>query len=816
MKTSTTFFFSLLLTINYSFAQQSKIDSLQNLLKTAKQDTTKAKLLNSLSSELRRSNPDTAMCYAKKALKLSENLKFKKGITKSFYNIGVIYYYQDNYTQAVAYYQKSLKIFEELGNKKGMSDCYTNIGEVHRHQGNYAQAVAYYQKSLKIAEELGDKKGMSNCYNNIGLVHAEQGNYAQAVAYYQKSLKIDEELGDKKGMSTDYNNIGIVHANQGNYAQAVAYYQKSLKIAEELGDKNGMSRCYNNIGNVHYYQGNYTQAVAYYQKSLKIFEELGDKKDMSYCYGNIGIVHEDQGNYAQAVAYYQKSLKILEELGDRNGIANLLGNIAELNITLADSVATTPQEKTEYLEEAVKYGGQAMEIAKEIEALPRINFAAENLHQAYKKLGNYAKALEYAEVFIETKDTMFNKEKTKALAEMEAKYQAEKKEQQIKLQQTQLAKKEVETKKQRIIIFSVIGILILLIVFAFLLYNRFRIIRKQKNLIQKQKAVVDEKNISLQEANEEILQQNAEIVAQRDEIEAQRDKITAQRDTVVKQKEEIQVAHTALTDSINYAARIQKAVLPSPDYITAFFKECFIMFRPKDIVSGDFYWATRIKHYLVVAVADCTGHGVPGAFLSMLGISFLNEIVRKEEVTQASHVLNELRDNVVRSLGQRGDIGEQKDGMDITICVIDTQTNVLQFAGANNPLYIITSNARNLTGFENLSGLDGFYEVKPDKMPVAIYSKFDEFTNHEIQLKKSDCLYLFSDGLPDQFGGPKGKKFKYKHFKEILAKNSSLPMYAQKNILEKTLDEWQHYRDNDKEETHHEQLDDITVLGIRI
>ena len=272
-----------------------------------------------------------------------------------------------------------------------------------------------------------------------------------------------------------------------------------------------------------------------------------------------------------------------------------------------------------------------------------------------------------------------------------------------------------------------------------------------------------------------------------------------------------------VTDSINYAKRIQEAVLPISDSARFILGEHFILFKPKNIVSGDFYWTTKINNFLIVAVADCTGHGVPGAFMSMLGISFLNEIVQKQEINKANQILNNLRIEVINALQQKGVHGEQKDGMDISLLVINTDTNDAQWAGANNPLYIIKKfDNLKMTQFESdeassnlqISQLSNqLVELKGNKMPIAIYPQMKDFTNHEFKLEKGDCVYLFTDGYADQFGGPKGRKFMYKQYKDILLRNSIISMKDQKEALEIAFEEWK----ND-----YEQIDDVTILGLKI
>ena len=269
--------------------------------------------------------------------------------------------------------------------------------------------------------------------------------------------------------------------------------------------------------------------------------------------------------------------------------------------------------------------------------------------------------------------------------------------------------------------------------------------------------------------------------------------ISAQNIELARQKREI-------TDSIRYAQRIQNAVLPSVKNIERKIPEYFILLKPRDIVSGDFYWLSDTGKKIIIVAADCTGHGVPGAFMSMLGISFLNQIVNENKITEPDQILEKLRSDVIHSLQQTGREGEQKDGMDMALCVIDFNNLTMKFAGAQNPLYLIQG--------------DELIEAKADRMPVAYYEQMKNFKSQEIQLNQGDCFYMFSDGYADQFGGPKGKKFKYKALKELLVKVKEKPMPEQKEILEKTIQDWA--AGSGDGGTHFDQVDDILIVGVKI
>jgi serine phosphatase RsbU (regulator of sigma subunit) len=631
----------------------------------------------------------------------------------------------------------------------------------------------------------------------------------------EKYARPDEGI---KGICASYMNIGIIHFEQGNNAQALSYYKKSLKIYEDftkstdpakaLFGKAGLGRCYNNMGNIALNLFNYTEAIELYNKSLKIKKELNDKRGLSLCYNNIGNVYSETGNYAMAVEPYQNAIQLYEETEDKNGQALVLANVSGLQIMMADSIARTAAERKKYFSEAIRYGKKSYEIALNINAVPIINEAAKNLRVAYRSIGDLKNSIVFSEIYINTKDSMFKEEKTKAITEMEKKYESEKKQQEIEKQILQLSKKDAEIKqqqalssRQRVIIGFIVCGLLFVIVIMFILYRMF---------IQKKKTneIITIKNKDLEQANEE--------------IRAQRDEIESQKNIVVKQKNEIEDIYEELTDSIVYAQRIQHAVLPMNEYLDQFLHDYFILNKPKNIVSGDFFWITKVKNWTLFCVADCTGHGVPGAFMSMLGIALMNEIVRQDDTTQASHVLDQLRKRVIESLNQRGLKGEQQDGMDIAFCALNTENLELHFAGANNPCWIVSQcDNLKMNQFENeknqekIQTLDNFQiskfsnliELNPDKMPIGIHPVMNPFTNQIVQLQKGDTIYLMSDGFEDQFGGPQRKKFYAKNLKNLLIENCQQPMAEQRKMLETTLTDWI---------GNSEQIDDITILGIKI
>jgi serine phosphatase RsbU (regulator of sigma subunit)/tetratricopeptide (TPR) repeat protein len=700
--------------------------------------------------------------------------------------------YLSNPDTTIIVCQHALSIAQKISNKKAIGDAYGWLGYLVSIKGDLHKASEYYNNSLKIRKEIGDKQGIALSLNNLGYTYRVQGNIPKALEYYGNSLKIFESINDKPGIAEAYNNLSSIYFYIGDTIKSLEYHKKCLTIYENIGDKHGIATTLLWFGYIYKNKGNRDKALEYFNRSLKIQNEIGDKYGIATTFNNIGVIFENQHDNLKALDYYNKSLAIREEIHDNQGIAYTLVNIASISLEKND------------VEKALNYGIKAYKISKELGYIDNIERASGVLKHIYEKRNDFKKAFQYFKEERLMHDSVENKDNFKKAQKQQARYEYDKKaavdsiahSKEIQIKNLEINRQTAVADRQRIAIWFVVSGLLFVLGFLFILFRMF---------VQKKKA------------NHLLAQQNIEIRTQKEEISTQRDEIRAQRDTVTLQKDHIEEIHKKITDSINYAKRIQEAVLPMSDTARSILGEHFILFKPKDIVSGDFYWATQINEWLIVAVADCTGHGVPGAFMSMLGISFLNEIVRKKEITKSNQVLNELRKEVINALQQRGVQSEQKDGMDIVLIAINKTTMQCQFSGANNPLYVVKKFENlKMCQFENepsssnqpiSSSTHQLIEYKGDKMPVAIHPVMNDFTYNEFQLEQGDILYLFSDGYADQFGGEQGKKFLYKRFKELIITNAGKPMNEQKQALDNSIIQWI---------GNGEQTDDITVVGIKI
>lgn len=615
-----------------------------------------------------------------------------------------------------------------------LASSLNNVGYIHTHQGDINKGLKYYHKSLEIQEKIGDKQGIANSIINIGYNNSSLGNLPKAIEYFHKSLKICEETDNKRGISISLNNIGFIYKDQGDMVKALEFFQKSLKIDEEIDNKSGIATSLNNIGLIYDIQGDFKRALEYYKKSYKIQVENDNKPGIAMCLNNLGNIYKNLGDATKSLEYHLKSLKLNETIGNKNGTTLSLINIGTLHKIEGDNP------------KALEYGKKGLALAQKINYPDKIKSAAHLLSNVYQKLGNYKEALEMRNLEIQMRDSINNEATQKATAQQEAKYEYEKQKTiDDAAHDKQIALEQEEQKKQRIISISIGVGLLLVVIFLLFVFNRLRVTRKQKQIIE----------------------------IQRDEVEE---------------------AHKEIRDSINYAERIQRSFLATDELLNNNLKDYFVFFQPKDVVSGDFYWAGKLaNNQFAVVNADSTGHGVPGAIMSILNISSIEKAIDNKLVKPAD-IFNHTRDTIIERLSKDGSEEGGKDGMDASIIAFDFENNKFSYTAAQNPIWVIRNNE--------------LIEIKAEKMPIGKHDNDSTpFVGGEFEIQKGDVIYSITDGFQDQFGGEKGKKFKVKPFKDYLISIAHLPMQEQREKLYKTFSKWK---------GEEEQVDDVCVIGVRV
>jgi len=621
-----------------------------------------------------------------------------------------------------------------------------------------AKCFHYVQSLYQLADRYHNADAMAQAYLLEGHFYKKRGNYQQAAEKIQSAIALLESKSGGKLLGKAYNDLGAVLVDRGYYSEAARYLSKALRVFDQHRDSFQMSKVLLNLGLVFYYQKNYPFALQYYEKALNIRQALNDSNGMALLWNNIGIVHYCQGYKREAVASFKRALEIYRKRDAIRLMSLPLFNIGEiyfedrrydsalyyykqsyvLDTLLHDEagstkslikIAATYATLHDYAK-AKELALRALNLAKSIGSKEDIKDAYITLSEISKELKDYRQAYEYLDRAAQIKDSLYDASVAEKVAELQLKYESEKKD--LLLQQ-QLATIRHQKMLNRIL---VVATLIVLVFFVFGIIE----------YVQKRRAY-----------------------------------------TI------LEVQKKNITDSINYASKIQSALLPPETLLQSLLPESFVLYLPKEVVSGDFYWVFGASDRIYIALADCTGHGVPGAFMSMLGFAYLNEIVSRNPAIHANEILEQLRSKVKTSLHQH-EKSESKDGMDIAMLVYFPADKKIEYAGANIPLIVCRK--------------DQIFYLPPDKMPIGFAFQEDHlFSVVSMYLQIGDTLYLSSDGYSDQFGGNTMKKLGRARFEQILVESSRLPVKAQKYFLTEQFLIWQNEM---------EQIDDISIMGIRI
>lgn len=594
------------------------------------------------------------------------------------------------------------------------------------YNGDYDKAIRYGNGSLKIASKYKNDSIASLINNNMGIAFDYKGDYPQALSHFFKALRVAERLKDRDNEAYILSNIGLIYSNLEQHEKALQYHRKSLKIRQEIHYEKGISASVNNMAIVFMDQKKYDKAIHYYNRALAIDLKLNDSLGLSDDYNNLGVCYQETGDYEKSEYYQLKSLEIRENMNLTFGVATSKLNLGVLAV------------KSGKLDEAKKHLDEAVELAKKLGAKETLKVAYQSLSELGEKQGDFKSAFEYLHLFNQVEKELASEDNIRKQTQEEMNYEFDKK-------QLATAMENKKKQEQALIInwaIAIVGVLIL--GFSFVLFRRWKEVKKQK-------IVIEEKNRQVEEKNHEIL------------------------------------------DSINYAKRIQTAILPSNQLRERILPEHFVLYEPKDIVAGDFYWLEETKDSIIFAVADCTGHGVPGAMMSVVCHNALNRSVKEFGLRKPGEILDKTREIIVEELSKNHQ--DVSDGMDISLCTWNKSTNEITWAGANNPLWIWKKESQEIV------------EIKPNKQPIGKHFDMQPFTTHSVALEKGDRIYLITDGYADQFGGPESKKFKAKNLKNLLVQISHEKVNRQIDILRSTFFQWK---------GNLEQIDDVCIMGIEI
>ncbi len=602
----------------------------------------------------------------------------------------------------------------------------------------------------------------SNEYFSIlkksGNAQAGLGNIDQAMQIYFTAVTLADSIDNDTLLADIYRTIGIKYKNAQNPNLALKYLDESLIIYSLLADSVGILNCYMTMGNAYKQQDIYDSALFYYDKSLSISENTNYARGAAGNYNNMGSAYLGQKNYDKALEHFFLALEINKAEGNDKWISYNYNNIGNAYYQLKKH-----DQALLYLNKSIEIKTRLGDDENKIQTL-------EWIAEINAEKGNYQLAYMYLQDHLRIKNSFQDAQRLQMADALEARFQNEKKEVEINALKAEQSLQDVviasQTKdlehqeemraQEKNLIYALGFIMLSLLVTIIVFWRNNRQKKKYNEQLETKNSAINQANSEIEEARVNLERKNKEV-----------------------------------TDSINYAKRIQAAILPSEKTIASHLNEAFVLYLPKDIVAGDFYWTERVDNTLLFAVADCTGHGVPGAMVSVICHNALNSCIKQLGLTDPGEILDETTKLVLKQFEKSEQ--EVRDGMDIALCSFNTATRELKFAGANTPLWVVRD--------------EEVLKYKATRQPVGSHTNRVDFDTQVIPIQKGDVLYLSSDGYSDQFGGEKGKKFLNKRFKELLIKIAQRPIKEQSKLLRNNFENWK---------MEYEQVDDVCVMGARV
>ena len=582
-----------------------------------------------------------------------------------------------------------------------------------------------------------------------------------------KILKKAEIARYLRGMAYARLNIAAGNFLQSKNDIALKNLTESFQWFENNKKEKGYVRALLLKGNIHESFGDYEKTLNFWLEAYKTSVQIGDVESEGESCSQLGLIYSRLCNFQKALEYFNKGLKIREELGDENAVASSLNRIGMV------------LRQTKKYEESLEYYFRSLEIRKKNKQVSAIPWTLLGIANTYEDMKRYPESLDYYEEGMKGGDKRCTLQCMMGAGRVYS--------------QTGDATHAEKRLKESLLMAQELNSMVLVAEAHSALAAHYELFKKPDKALKSFKQYLKARE-TFQSNEVQSKLSNIEVAHAVEKSEQEKEIYRLRHVELKSAYDLIEEKNRDITASINYASRIQRAMLPGPSDLKGLSSKSFILYLPKDIVSGDFYWFTRISGKLIIVAGDCTGHGVPGALMSMLGISFLEEIVNEREITESGQILNELRKEVQRALHQKGTKEEAKDGMDIALCVIDRSKKMVQYSGAYNSLYLIRN--------------EELLEYPADRMPIGIFDLSDKsFTSQDFTLLPNDIIYMFSDGYADQFGGPNSKKFKYSALKELMIKIHNLPLKEQKKILESEFLKWKGANP---------QTDDVLIMGLRL
>ncbi|MEM7550261.1 MAG: tetratricopeptide repeat protein [Bacteroidota bacterium] len=698
---------------------------------------------------------DSAFVLYQVALSISDDNDYREGQAISNLRIGELFNMLQRNQEALQYFAQALNTFQSNKDSTGMADVLLNIGRVYYDFDEYVKSLEY----VRSAQETYPKNTAPGKFGHVEHalcdIYHKMGNNDIALRSCIEGLELFSSDDNQRCIVRVKNSLGMIYLEINQLNDARQNFFEALNLAENLGNPKELASSYEKIGEFYLFENRFEESIRYYNNALLINLRREDRSDLARTYLNIGKVNIELNESQNAIRSLQESLEIAEGIGFKDLKARSLLNIGRAHFQIGNS------------EKAINFMRSALRIGMRINARPILRDCYQNLAIYYNEIGDKENAFLNYNLYVRQNESIFTQQSARRIAEAEALYKVEQKEKEIDLLRKENEIQALKAKERTYIGYGLVTFSVLILIIIAIVYSRYRL---------KAKA-------------------NRQLKSQNDEIEKQKNEIEIQKNDIEEKSEELNLINNELTDSIRYARKIQESLFPENKSLKTIFSDSFIFYQPRDIVSGDFYWFEEIGDLVIIATVDCTGHGVPGAFMTVLANSLLNQIVKEGRLTEPNLILTLLDQKVRQSLHQDGSrFDNSNDGMDMALCSINKKDFTLKFTGAQIPLYY-SSNGQ-------------LEQYKGDRFPIGSKQHEDkEFKTVTIQAEKGDVFYLASDGFQDQFGGEKDKKFMKSTFRKFLGSIHGLPMNKQLDEVTKTFFDWKNGN---------EQTDDVLVMGVRL
>lgn len=684
-------------------------------------------------------------------------------------------------TKAERYAYECLNLIGRDNRFKEKGNVFNTLGMISYNRGNYNIADSFYTLSLQFFHEAIDTLGIANAYNNLGLLYQEMSWYDRAIEKFHRALEHYKAIDDYSGMATVYLNIGVLYYRLNIINKAIEYHLYALNFYRKTPEKRKIATCLRNLGGFYFIESNLFKAIQYTQEGIDLDKEIGNKRGVAIGFNNLGDLYASKKQYDKAIVYYEESLKIRYELNEKKGIT-----VAKYNLALSYKALKNIQKAIILFEESLI-------LAKELNYLSYVQGCYEELASLYAMQNRNTEAYNFLKQAMVLKDSLHKEEKNAKFMELQAKMDADKKQNEIELLKVEKQLQQAEIKKKQWQNYALFFAGLAVLIVSFILWFAYNNKRKSNQLLLRKNVLIETQNEEIRAQRDHLHEMNEELEQQKEEISAQRDEIDSKNKKLQEAYEILDIKNNNILGSLRYAQQIQSLLLVEPHELKKWFNNSFVLSLPKDLVSGDFYYVSQIGDNLFFALFDCTGHGVPGALMSIYAHNLIEKALHEEALLSPDMILDYISKQFHITTSKQQEEVHTQTGMDVILCRLHLTSLEFTYCATGNIGYVFSKS--------------DCIKIAMNHLPIGHIGEEERYKNTVMQLQKNDIIYLSSDGFADQFNHESKLKYTRKRLQELISGMYQKPLEHQAAELKSAFLSW-------KGES--EQIDDVLVLGLKV